>query len=346
MRIAILGAGAWGTALASHAAARHPVVLWSRNAQVVADIVARRRNQRYLPDHELPESLVATSDLQRAVADADLLVVATSVAGLRPVVTEVARLVDGKARHGVGGEGQGRGAKQSHAITWLCKGLEADSGALPHAVVAAVAPGWAAGCLSGPSFAQEVAAGLPAALTAAASEESLALRLVAAFHHGPMRVYRSTDLVGVEIAGALKNVMAIATGIADGLGLGMNARAALLSRGLAEVTRFGLAHGAQPETFMGLAGVGDLVLTCTGDLSRNRRVGLALAKGEPLPRILAELGHVAEGVACCRAVVARARARNLEMPVSEAVLAVIEGRVTPADAVAGLLAREPKAEGG
>jgi glycerol-3-phosphate dehydrogenase (NAD(P)+) len=332
VRIAILGAGAWGTALASHAAARHPVVLWSRNARVVADIDGRRRNQRYLPEHQLPESLVATADMRRAVADADLLVVATSVAGLRPVVTEVVRLADG-------------GPARPRAITWLCKGLEADTGALPHAVVASIASGWAAGCLSGPSFAQEVAAGLPAALTAAATEERLALQLVEAFHHGPMRVYRSADLVGVEIAGALKNVMAIATGIADGLDLGMNARAALLTRGLAEVTRFGLAHGAQAETFMGLAGVGDLVLTCTGDLSRNRRVGLQLAAGVPLPRILADLGHVAEGVACCQAVVARARADGLELPVSEAVLAVIEGRITPADAVAGLLAREPKAEG-
>ncbi len=332
MRIAILGAGAWGTALASHGAARHPVVLWSRNAAVVADIAGQRRNQRYLPDQELPETLVATTDLQHAVEQAELLVVATSVAGLRPVVAEVVRIATGATAPPL-------------AITWLCKGLEADTGALPHAVVGSVAPGWTAGCLTGPSFAQEVAAGLPAALTAAASEEALALRLVEAFHHGPMRVYRSGDLMGVEIAGALKNVMAIATGISDGLGLGMNARAALLTRGLAEVTRFGLAHGAQVETFMGLAGVGDLVLTCTGDLSRNRRVGLELARGLPLPRILAGLGHVAEGVACCRAVVARARERELELPVSEAVLAVLDGHLTPADAVAGLLAREPKAEG-
>ena len=332
MRIAILGAGAWGTALACHAAARHAVTLWSRNAAVVADIEGGRGNRRYLPDVALPGGMAATTELAAALDGAALVVVATSVAGLRPVVAELVRLADA-------------GIAMPRAVTWLCKGLEADTGALPHAVVGALAPGWSAGCLSGPSFAQEVAAGLPAALTAAASEEALALQLVAAFHHGPMRVYRSADLMGVEIAGALKNVMAIATGISDGLGLGHNARAALLTRGLAEVTRFGLAHGAQAETFMGLAGIGDLVLTCTGDLSRNRRVGLALAKGEPLPRILAELGHVAEGVPCCHAVVARARAAGLEMPVSEAVLAVLEGRSTPADAVAGLLAREPKAEG-
>ena len=182
------------------------------------------------------------------------------------------------------------------------------------------------------------------ALTAAATEDHLAQRMVDAFHHGAMRVYRSVDLIGVEIAGALKNVMALATGISDGLGLGLNARAALLTRGLAEMTRFGLAHGAQAETFMGLAGIGDLVLTCTGDLSRNRTVGLRLARGEALAAILADLGHVAEGVACCRAVVTRADSVGVEMPVSEAVLAVLDGTLSPSDAVARLLAREPRAE--
>ena len=180
--------------------------------------------------------------------------------------------------------------------------------------------------------------------TAAATEDDLARLMVDAFHHGAMRVYRSVDLKGVEIAGALKNVMAVATGISDGLGLGLNARAALLTRGLAEMTRFGLAHGAQAETFMGLAGIGDLVLTCTGDLSRNRTVGLKLARGLALDEILAHLGHVAEGVACCPAVVATAHAAGVEMPVSEAVLAVIEGRMNPSEAVASLLAREPKTE--
>ena len=211
-------------------------------------------------------------------------------------------------------------------------------------MVAGIAPDWHAGCLSGPSFAQEVAAGLPVALTAAATNDELALLMVAAFHHGAMRVYRSADLRGVEIAGALKNVMAIATGIGDGLGLGHNARAALLTRGLAEMTRFGLAHGAQVETFMGLSGIGDLVLTCTGDLSRNRTVGLKLAQGLALDDILRQLGHVAEGVACCRAAVAAAHEVGVDMPVSEAVLGVIEGRLAPSDAVASLLAREPKAE--
>lgn len=325
MKIAVLGAGAWGTALASHAMAQHPVSLWSRNAAVVADINRNHRNSRYLPDIDLPPTLVATGQLSQAIDGAGLLVIGTSVAGLRPVMQAIV--------------GSGHGA-----VIWLCKGLAADTGALAHDVVAGVAPDWHAGCLSGPSFAQEVALGLPVALTAAATSDELASRMVDAFHHGAMRVYRSQDLRGVEIAAALKNVMAVATGISDGLGLGSNARAALLTRGLAEMTRFGLAHGAQAETFMGLAGVGDLVLTCTGDLSRNRTVGLKLAQGLALDEILRQLGHVAEGVACCRAVVAKAHETGVEMPVSEAVLAVIEADITPAAAVASLLAREPKAE--
>lgn len=325
MKIAVLGAGAWGTVLASHATARHPVSLWSRNLAVVADVNRNHRNSRYLPDIDLPASLVATDQLPEAINGAQLLVIATSVSGLRPVMQLIA--------------GSGH-----DAVIWLCKGLTADTGELAHVVVAGIAPVWDAGCLSGPSFAQEVAAGLPVALTAAATSDELALRMVDAFHYGSMRVYRSPDLAGVEIAGALKNVIAVATGIGDGLGLGHNARAALLTRGLAEMTRFGLAHGAQAETFMGLAGIGDLVLTCTGDLSRNRTVGLQLAQGLPLDRILQHLGHVAEGVACCRAVVAKAHASRVEMPVSEAVLAVIEGRMSPSDAVVSLLARGPKAE--
>jgi glycerol-3-phosphate dehydrogenase (NAD(P)+) len=325
MKIAVLGAGAWGTALARHASSRHEVALWARDAALVEDIRRQRRNGRYLPDVELSASVVATHRLEEAIDGAGLLVIATSVAGLRPVMQALA-----PSGHG--------------SVTWLCKGLTADTGETPHAVVNAIAPDWHAGCLSGPSFAQEVAAGLPVALTAAASNDELALLMVAAFHHGAMRVYRSADLRGVEIAGALKNVMAIATGISDGLGLGHNARAALLTRGLAEMTRFGLARGAQAETFMGLAGIGDLVLTCTGDLSRNRTVGLRLAEGRALDDILRGLGHVAEGVACCRAAVAAAHEVGVDMPVSEAVLAVIEGRLAPSAAVAALLAREPKAE--
>ncbi|MGE0315463.1 MAG: NAD(P)H-dependent glycerol-3-phosphate dehydrogenase [Lautropia sp.] len=327
MKIAILGAGAWGTALASHASARHDTVLWSRDPSVLASVAADRVNRAYLPGIALNPALGTEPSLDAAIDGAALIVVATSLAGLRPVLE---RLRDT--------------GRRIDAVSWLCKGLDADTGRLAHQVVADAMPQATAGCLTGPSFAQEVARGLPVALTAAATGASLADTLVAAFHHGPMRVYRSTDLVGVEIGGALKNVMAIATGIGDGMGLGLNARAALITRGLAEIARFGLAHGASPETFMGLAGMGDLVLTCTGDLSRNRTVGLELAAGRPLDAVLARLGHVAEGVACCRAVVARAASLGVEMPISETVLDVIEGRLVPADALRMLLAREPKAE--
>ena len=333
MRIAILGAGAWGTALARHAAQRHPVLLWDRDPARAAEIAERRENLKYLPGVTLPAALDATADLSRALAfagaDRGLLVLATSVAGVRPVASQLARRA---------------AVADPPPLALLCKGLEADTGLLPHRVVAQAWPGVRCGTLSGPSFAQEVAAGLPVALTIAADDADVADQVLSAFHAGPVRIYRSADLIGVEVAGALKNVMAIATGISDGLGLGLNARAALLTRGLAEIARFGLALGARADTFMGLSGVGDLVLTCTGDLSRNRRVGLQIARGEPLPKILDALGHVAEGVACCRAVDAEARRLNVEMPITAAVAAVLFEKRSPRDAVAALLAREPKSE--
>jgi glycerol-3-phosphate dehydrogenase (NAD(P)+) len=328
VRVAVFGAGAWGTALARHASARHEVVLWVRDPAQAAAIEVDRENARYLPGVRLDGPISATAELARALDAADLLVLATSVAGLRPVASAIAALRP----------------DADVPVLWLCKGLEAGTALLPQEVIAEAWPQAACGALSGPSFAQEVAAGLPVALTVASRRPEVAQAAVDAFHHGAARIYRSADVVGVEVAGALKNIMAIATGISDGLGLGLNARAALLTRGLAEIGRFGAALGAQPETFMGLAGVGDLVLTCTGDLSRNRRVGLALARGETLDAILASLGHVAEGVACCRAVLGVAGRLGVELPITEAVGAVLfEGR--PArDAVAALLAREPKAE--
>jgi len=329
MKIAVLGAGAWGTALARHASARHAVTLWVRDPALAASITQQRENARYLPGVPLGSPIDATADLARATQDADLLVIATSVAGLRPVATQLAAVF---------------GTRPAPPLLWLCKGLEAGSALLPHEVLAQAWPQAACGALSGPSFAQEVAAGLPVALTVAAARPEVTQAAVDAFHHGAVRIYHSADLVGVEVAGALKNVMAIATGISDGLGLGLNARAALLTRGLAEIGRYGAALGARPETFMGLAGVGDLVLTCTGDLSRNRRVGLELARGASLGTILAGLGHVAEGVACCTAVMASAARLGVELPITAAVAAVLfEGRA-PRDAVAALLAREPKAE--
>ncbi|HLT25764.1 MAG TPA: NAD(P)H-dependent glycerol-3-phosphate dehydrogenase [Zeimonas sp.] len=333
MRIAIFGAGAWGTALACHAAQRHDVVLWARDPALVDAMRRERRNERYLPGFALDARIEPSADLDHAcrwlAERPSLALVATPVSGLRPTL----EALDGRLAGGA-----------CAGVLWACKGLEADSGRLPHEVAAQALRSVPGGVLSGPSFAQEVAAGLPVALTAASHDAALAATAVGALHHGAARIYRSEDVVGVELGGALKNVMAIAAGISDGLAFGHNARAALITRGLAEIARLGVAMGARPETFMGLTGLGDLVLTCTGDLSRNRRVGLALAAGEPLSAIVARLGHVAEGVACAAAADALARRHAVEMPVVAAVNAVLDGRIGPREAALSLLAREPKAE--
>lgn len=333
-KITVLGAGAWGTAVAIALAARHDVLLWGRNPQQMADTDAARDNLAYLPGHPLPPALRVSADFEAALAhvapgavqDAPLLILACPVAGLRPLLEQL----------------RGRPIPN---VVWLCKGFEAGTGLLPHQVVAQVlgdsVPGAA---LSGPSFAQEVARGLPCALTVASSSAELRERVVAAAHGDNLRVYSHDDLIGVEVGGAVKNVMAIATGAADGLGLGLNARAALITRGLAEITRLGLALGAQPGTFMGLSGMGDLILTCTGDLSRNRRVGLALAEGKALDTIVAELGHVAEGVPCAKAVRELARRMGVDMPITEAVASVLFDGVDAAQMAAQLLARDPRVE--
>lgn len=319
----MLGAGAWGTALAAAAAARHEVVLWARDAAQAAAMAASHRNERYLGDVALAPSLRIHADHAAALEGAELIVIATPMAALRERLLAI-------------GE---------RPALWLCKGFEAGSGLLGHEVARELRPGMACGVLSGPSFALEVARGQPTALVAASATPALAAAAVEAFHGDALRVYTSDDVAGVEVGGAVKNVLAIATGIADGLPMtGLNARAALITRGLAEMTRLGVALGARAETFMGLSGLGDLVLTATGDLSRNRRVGLLLAAGKPLPQILAELGHVAEGVYSAATVLARARTLGVEMPITEAVVAVIEGRVTPAAALAALMARQAKKE--
>jgi len=327
MKITVLGAGAWGTALAASTAARHETRLWVRDAHQCERLQTLRENARYLPGIALPASLQVSSDFDSSVEHArgGLLVVATPMAGL----AEVLRRLPADA----GG------------VLWLCKGFQDGTGWLGHEVARAVRPRAArVGVLSGPSFALEVAQGRPAALVAASSDDALCAQAVEAFHSDSLRIYASADVMGVEVGGALKNVMAIATGIADGMRLGLNARAALITRGLAEMTRLGVALGARPDTFMGLSGLGDLVLTATGDLSRNRKVGLLLAEGRPLPQILAELGHVAEGVACAATVLRRARARAVEMPIAEAVVGVLEGRLTPAEAMQELMSRDATRE--
>jgi glycerol-3-phosphate dehydrogenase (NAD(P)+) len=323
VKIAVLGAGAWGTALAAHATARHDVQLWGRDAHQIADIAAARINVRYLSGVVLPAALRLTSDFDAALEGVELIVIATPVSGLRGLLAAL---------------------PAGTPALWLCKGFEAGTGLLGHEVARALRPGAPCGVLSGPSFADEVARGAPTALVAASDDAALTDAAVAAFHGGAVRVYTSGDPVGVEVGGAVKNVLAIATGICDGLGLGLNARAALITRGLAEMTRLGVALGAQPATFMGLSGLGDLVLTATGDLSRNRRVGLALAQGQALPQILQALGHVAEGVHTAPTVLARARAAGVGMPITEAVVEVLAGRLAPADAVRLLVERDARAE--
>jgi glycerol-3-phosphate dehydrogenase (NAD(P)+) len=329
MKIAVLGAGAWGTALAAAAAsAGHDTRLWARDTGQAAALQATHTNARYLPEVALPLSLQATAELAAALSHGQgtdgLIVIATPMAGLR---------------------GQLQALPGDASALWLCKGFEAGSGLLGHEIARELRPGVPCGVLSGPSFALEVARGLPTALVAACTDAALAARAVQAFHGGALRVYTSSDVVGVEVGGALKNVMAIATGIVDGLpGAGLNARAALITRGLAEMTRLGLALGARADTFMGLSGLGDLVLTATGSLSRNRAVGLALAAGQSLPQALAELGHVAEGVPTAAVALQRAQALGVEMPITAAVVAVLQGRLAPAQAVAALMAREAKAE--
>ena len=322
--LAVLGAGAWGTAFAAALSSRHRVTLWARDPVQAKSIAAARRNQRYLPEIPLPDSLQIGSDLPQAIANAELLVAATPVAGLRELL------------------GGLQGTKVP--LVWLCKGFEQDSAAMPHEIVAAAGIRAPSGALCGPSFALEVAKDLPCALTLASADAAFASSAAARLHGGRLRVYHSDDVVGVEIGGAVKNVLAIAVGICDGLGLGQNARAALVTRGLAELARLGVALGGRADTVMGLTGAGDLFLTATGDLSRNRRVGLELARGKPLQAIVAGLGHVAEGVSSAHATLARARGCGVEMPIAAAVDAVLHGRLTPLQAVDRLLARNPKGE--
>jgi glycerol-3-phosphate dehydrogenase (NAD(P)+) len=321
-RVAVLGAGAWGTAIAAVLSARLEVALWARDPAQAATISSSRRNDRYLPGIALPGQVRVSADLPVVLQKAALVLAATPVAGLREVLSKV-----------------------KLPLVWLCKGFEEGSGLLPHEIAAQTMGEQArCGALSGPSFAAEVARGLPCALTLASKDAAFAREAAAMLHGGRMRIYYSSDLVGVEVAGAVKNVMAIAAGISDGLGLGLNARAALITRGLAEMARLGTALGGAPETFFGLAGAGDLILTATGELSRNRRVGLELAQGRPLADILAHLGHVAEGVRSAKEVARLARAEGVDMPVSDAVNAVLDGKLAPAKAVELLLSRDPKQE--
>ena len=333
MKLLVVGAGAWGTALAVQACQRHEVTLWARDAARIQNMQQLRENQQYLPGRVLPASLhLSHAPFSEVLSGIDLTVLATPMASLR-----------------LGLQALEPWQKQT-PLAWLCKGFEAaqsatrGQGLLAHEVQAEVAPSMLAGVLSGPSFAQEVAAGQPAALVAASEHASVREVLVQAFHGDNLRVYANDDVVGVEVGGAVKNVMAIATGLCDGMQLGLNARAALITRGLAEMTRLGLAMGARADTFMGLSGLGDLVLTATGDLSRNRQVGMALAQGQSLDKVLHSLGHVAEGVYSAHTVVARAQQLGVDMPIAQAVVAVLQGQASAQQAVAALMGRGAKGE--
>jgi glycerol-3-phosphate dehydrogenase (NAD(P)+) len=327
MSICVLGAGAWGTAVAIRLAGTTQVRLWTRSPEHAAAMAAARVNARYLPGQALPANLLPGADLDAALSGADWLISAVPTSGFRPLLQTL------------------RERNVRIPLIWLCKGFEAGTRRLPHEVLEETWPQHPpAAVLSGPSFALEVARGLPAALTVASGDAEFARRAAQALHDPRLRLYASSDVVGVELGGAVKNVIAIAAGISDGLGFGLNARAALVTRGLAELTRLGLHLGGHPETFMGLSGMGDLILTCTGDLSRNRQLGLRLAAGESLEGALRELGHVAEGVTTALEVAELADALPVDMPITQAVAAILRGEMPPREAVAALLARELKDE--
>jgi glycerol-3-phosphate dehydrogenase (NAD(P)+) len=329
--VAIVGAGAWGTALAVHLAgvAAPPALrLWVRDSAAARSIAASRENSRYLPGIAIPSEIDVDSELPRAIAGASLIIVATPIGALVGIA-------------------QALRTQTKAPLAWLGKGFvaaaEPPGVALAHRVIS---PMWPApvGVISGPSFAEEVARGLPTAISVAATDPDLAQSIAQRLRGDTLRAYVSDDLTGTEVGGAVKNVLAIAAGASDGLGFGNNARAALITRGLAETARLAVALGGRRETLTGLSGLGDLVLTCTGDLSRNRRVGLGLGRGEALAAILAALGHVAEGVSAARAAHTLAAALRVDMPICEAVYRVLYEDLPPRRAVEALLAREPGPE--
>lgn len=327
--IAVLGAGSWGTALAlqlERSGSR--AILWGRDPAHMADIAASRCNTRYLPDIDIPAAVSLETDIHAAVNAADHVLMVTPSYAFADTVSTIAEDL-----------------KPSQGIAWACKGFEPGSGRLLHQVAAGILPDSVPlAIVTGPSFAKEVALNLPTAVTVAGSDSCFTESIANALHGGRFRAYTSDDMIGAELGGAVKNVMAVATGICDGMSLGDNARAALITRGLAEMMRLGLALNARPETLMGLAGAGDLILTCTGDLSRNRQLGLLLGKGRSLEQALTEIGQVVEGVNSAAEVQRLALQHDINMPISEQVNGIIHNAWNPVEGVARLLAREPKAE--
>jgi glycerol-3-phosphate dehydrogenase (NAD(P)+) len=329
LRVAVLGAGSWGTALAALIARHgHAPVLWGRDAQVAAAIRDAHENPRYLKGIGLPESLAATTDLAEAMRGADLVLVVVPSHAFAETLRALAPLRPAGA-----------------GVAWATKGFEPGSGRFLHEVAGEVlGEGVPLAVVTGPSFAKEVAQGLPTALTVHSDDAAFARTVAAALHGPAFRAYTGEDMVGAELGGAMKNVLAVATGVADGMQLGLNARAGLITRGLNEMLRLNHAIGGKAETLMGLAGLGDLVLTCTGDLSRNRRLGLALGRGQSIEEAVREIGQVVESVQTADEVMRQAERHGIELPISSAVRDVLHGRLTPADGLRQLLAREQKAE--
>jgi glycerol-3-phosphate dehydrogenase (NAD(P)+) len=327
--IAVLGAGSWGTALAVQLArGGQPVTLWGRSEADLRDLATHRVNRRYLPGIELPGSVLPDPDLPRVVHNHRELLVCVPSHAFRAMLAAVHRDLQPGTR-----------------LAWATKGFEHGTGRLPHEVAAEeLGTGVPVAVLSGPTFAREVAAGLPTAMTVAASDPAYAAALAARLSDLTFRAYTSEDMTGVEVGGAVKNVLAIGAGISDGLGFGANTRIALITRGLVEMTRLGVALGARATTFMGLSGMGDLVLTCTDDQSRNRRFGIAIARGQTAAEAARSIGQVVEGQFAASAVRAVSRRLQLEMPICEQVCRVLEEGVSPQDAVMALMARALKPE--
>jgi glycerol-3-phosphate dehydrogenase (NAD(P)+) len=327
--VAVLGAGSWGTALAiQFARAGHPTRLWSRSAADVVAMRAQRQNARYLPEAKFPDAIEVHDDLAGSVRDAVAIIIAVPSHSLRSLLTQLKPMLARDAR-----------------LAWATKGIELDTGKLPHQVAYEVlGDRYPVAVLSGPTFAKEVGAGLPTAMTIASPDEDFAHALASSLHASNFRAYTSTDIVGVEVGGAVKNVLAVGAGLSDGLGFGANTRIALITRGLSEVVRLGVALGAQAETFMGLAGLGDLVLTSTDNQSRNRRFGLALAAGKSVKDALAEIGQVVEGYTAARAVHAVAVREKVDMPIVGGIYRILYENEPAKDVVKDLMTRPIRSE--
>ncbi|MGO4702852.1 NAD(P)H-dependent glycerol-3-phosphate dehydrogenase [Dyella sp. 2RAB6] len=326
--LAVLGAGSWGTALAALTARNGvPTRLWGRDAAALAAMAASGQNLRYLPEIQLPAELRYESDLAAAVRGAGIVLIVVPSHAFAAMLDELAPLLDAGA-----------------SIAWATKGFEPGTGRFLHELVDEKLPGRAAAVITGPSFAKEVALGLPSAVTVHSDDEAFAQQLASMLHAPNFRAYSGGDVLGAELGGAMKNVLAVATGVADGMDLGLNARAGLITRGMNEMLRLGVALGARPETLMGLSGLGDLVLTCTGDLSRNRRLGLALGRGIAIDEAVRQIGQVVESVVTADEVARLAAKHGLDLPISGGVRAVLHGEVTPVEGVRALMSREQKPE--